>query len=263
MRIATTIAGSDSGGGAGIQADLKTFQRFGVFGTSALTMVTAQNTLGVSTIHLLPPEVLLAQLDALAQDLRPHAVKTGALGSVATVAAVAEAVERHALSPLVVDPVLISKHGAPLAGPEVVEALGSLLLPHASLLTPNLHEAGLLVGGSLTTEADMREAARALASRGTGAVLVKGGSLPGEEAVDVLYDGQEWTRLVGPRHITQHTHGTGCSFSAAITAGLAQGLPLREAVGRAKRWIGRAIATAPGLGSGAGPIDHDQDPDGA
>lgn len=260
MRIALTIAGSDSGGGAGIQADLKTFHRFGVFGTSALTLVTAQNTLGVQGVHPLPVEVIASQIDSVAADLRPHAVKTGALGTPAIVEAVADAIGRHGFRPLVVDPVLVSKHGDALAGPDVVEALAARLLPLAALVTPNLHEAAALVGGTLASEDDMAEAARAIAARGPKAVLIKGGSLGGGESVDVLFDGAEIRRFSGPRHETRNTHGTGCTFSAAITAGLAAGVPLHDAIGRAKRWIGRAIETAPGLGGGAGPVNHHCEP---
>lgn len=256
MRKALTIAGSDSGGGAGIQADLKTFQRFGVFGTSALTLVTAQNTVGVQGVHLLPVEAITQQIASVASDLRPDAVKTGALGSVAIIEAVAEAAERHALTPLVVDPVMISKHGDLLLGPESVEALITRLLPIATLVTPNLHEASALVGGALQSEADMREAARALAARGPKAVLIKGAGLGGGEAVDVLWDGTEFFRFAAPRVETRSTHGTGCTFSAAITAQLALGASLRDAVRAAKQWTHKAITAAPGLGAGRGPVDH-------
>ena len=256
MRKALTIAGSDSGGGAGIQADLKTFQRFGVFGTSALTLVTSQNTVGVHGVHLLPVEVIAQQIASVASDLRPDAVKTGPLGSVAIIEAVTEAVVRHGLAPLVVDPVMISKHGDLLLPPEAATALAALLLPHASLITPNLHEAEALVGGRLQTEGEVREAARALASRGPEAVLIKGGALGGDEAVDVLWDGSEFYRFAAPWVDTRSTHGTGCTFSAAITAQLALGAPLRTAVAAAKAWTHRAIAAAPGLGAGRGPVDH-------
>ena len=256
MRKALTIAGSDSGGGAGIQADLKTFQRFGVFGTSALTLVTAQNTVGVQGVHLLPPEVIAQQIASVAADLRPDAVKTGALGSVAIIEAVADAVLRHELAPLVVDPVMISKHGDLLLGADAVEALAARLFPLATLVTPNLHEAAALVGGALETESQMREAARAIAARGPKAVLVKGGSLGGGEAVDVLWDGAEFFRFAAPRVETRSTHGTGCTFSAAITAQLALGASLRDAVRAAKSWTHKAITAAPGIGGGRGPVDH-------
>lgn len=256
MFKALTIAGSDCGGGAGIQADLKTFQRFGVFGTSVLSLITAQNTIGVQSVHLLPVEVVQAQIRSIATDLRPDAVKTGALGSASLIGAVAEAVEAAGFKPLVVDPVMISKHGDLLLGPEAVDALSSRLLPLATLITPNLHEAGALVGGELTNEEEMREAARILASRGSKAVLIKGGSLGGDVALDILFDGVEFHRFAAERLETRHTHGTGCTFSAAITAHLARGLSIREAVGEAKLWIGRAIASAPGLGAGYGPVNH-------
>lgn len=256
MRKALTIAGSDAGGGAGIQADLKTFQRFGVYGTSALTLVTAQNTQGVQGIHLLPPEVVAAQIASVATDLRPDAVKTGALGAAPIVEAVAAAVRRHELAPLVVDPVMISKHGHALVGEDAAAAIAELLVPRADLLTPNLHEAGALVGARLRTEADMAEAARALVGRGARAVLIKGGALGGSEAIDLLFDGEMFHRFATPRIETTSTHGTGCTFSAAIVALLARGSPLREAVAEAKAWIQRAIAQAPGLGSGRGPVDH-------
>lgn len=256
MRIALTIAGSDSGGGAGIQADLKTFQRFGVFGTSALSLVTAQNTVGVQEVHLLPTALVAAQIDSVATDLRPHATKTGALGAASIIETVAAAVERHRLAPLVVDPVMISKHGDGLLDADAVDALRRRLLPLATLLTPNLHEAAALAGGALRTEAEMREAARELLALGPKAVVIKGGALGGEEAVDLFYDGVEFQRLASRRIETKSTHGTGCTFSAAIAARLALGDPLREAVAQAKAWIQRAIAAAPRLGSGFGPVDH-------
>lgn len=259
--IALTIAGSDSGGGAGVQADLKTFHRFGVYGTSALTLVTAQNTLGVERVDLLPPAAVTAQLDALAADLRPAATKTGALGAAPLVEAVAAAVARHGLRPLVVDPVMVSKHGAPLLAPDAVDALRRALLPHATLLTPNLPEAAaLLGGGALEREADVEAAARALAALGPGAVLVKGGHGTGPEAADLLFAGGACTWLRAPRIATRHTHGTGCAYSAAITARLAHGDDLARAVRRAHAWLLRAIAGAPGLGGGQGPLDYWAEP---
>lgn len=256
MRVALTVAGSDSGGGAGIQADLKTFHHFGVFGCSALTLITEQNTLGVQGVHLLPLEVIVGQIESVRTDLAPHAIKTGAMGSAAIVEGVAEALGREPGVPLVVDPVLISKHGAPLGGEEMVAAVRDRLLPLATLLTPNLHEAGALIGKELRSLADMEVAARELVSMGAGAVVVKGGALGGGEALDLFFDGVEMVRLSSPRIETRALHGTGCTFSAAITAGLAKGTPLREAVGQAKRWVQRAIETAPGLGAGFGPVNH-------
>ena len=256
MRKALTIAGSDSGGGAGIQADLKTFQRFGAFGTSALTLITSQNTIGVQGVHPLPVEVIRQQIDSVVADLRPDAVKTGALGSVAIIEEVAAAVRRNGLAPLVVDPVMISKHGDLLLAPDASEALAQVLLPVATLVTPNLHEASALLGGAIASEAEMRDAARELAARGPRAVLIKGGSLGGDEAVDVLWDGAELYRFATPYVETRNTHGTGCTYSAAITAQLAAGVPLRDAVAASKAWIHRAIRGAPGLGAGRGPVDH-------
>jgi hydroxymethylpyrimidine/phosphomethylpyrimidine kinase len=254
--VALTIAGSDSGGGAGVQADLKVFHHFGVYGTSALTLVTAQNTTGVARVDVLPPDLVAAQIDAVASDLAPAAVKTGALGSAAVVAAVAEAVARHRLAPLVVDPVMISKHGHALLDAEAAALLARELLPRAALCTPNRPEAEALAGGAIATPRDVEEAARALVARGAGAVLLKGGHAPGDEVADLLYDGAAFTWLRARRVHTPHTHGTGCSYAAAITARLARGDDLTGAVRTAHAWLARAIATAPGLGHGHGPVNH-------
>ncbi len=256
VHVALTIAGSDSGGGAGIQADLKTFQRFGVYGASAITLVTAQNTLGVRGVELLPPEFVAQQIAAVAEDFELRAAKTGALGSAEIIEAVAAAIEARAFANLVVDPVMISKHGDPLLAPEASDALKTRLLPKASLVTPNLHEAAALLGRAVGNEAEMRDAARALCDLGAGAALVKGGHLPGGNAVDVLYDGSEFVHLAAPRIETRHTHGTGCTYSAAITALLARGGTLIDAVREAKDFISRAIAGAPRIGHGHGPVDH-------
>lgn len=255
--IALTIAGSDSGGGAGVQADLKTFHRFGVYGTSALTLVTAQNTVGVARVDVLPPALVAAQIEAVVADLPPAATKIGALGRADVVGVVADAAARHGLRPLVVDPVMIAKHGDPLLGADAVEALRRDLLPRATLLTPNLPEAvALLGGGALDGERDVEAAARALAALGPEAVLVKGGHGTGPEVADLLLAGGACTWLRAPRIETRHTHGTGCSYSAAIAAHLARGEPLPAAVRAAKTWLARAIATAPGLGQGHGPVNH-------
>jgi hydroxymethylpyrimidine/phosphomethylpyrimidine kinase len=256
VRVALTIAGSDSGGGAGIQADLKTFQRFGVYGVTAVTLVTAQNTLGVRGVELLPPEFVARQIGAVAEDFEVSAAKTGALGSVEIIEAVVDALDSHAFPNLVVDPVMISKHGDPLLATEACDALKTRLLPRASLVTPNLHEAAVLVGRAVGNEAEMRDAARAVCDLGAGAALVKGGHLPGGDAVDVLYDGSEFVHLAARRIETRHTHGTGCTYSAAITALLARGGTLVAAVREAKDFISRAIAAAPGIGHGHGPVDH-------
>ena len=255
-RIALTIAGSDSGGGAGIQADLKTFHHFGVYGTSALTLITAQNTLGVREVQLLRPELVAKQIEAVAGDFELCAAKTGALGSEELIEAVAASVSEYAIPNLVVDPVMISKHGDRLLAKGAVDALLRLLLPRAALVTPNLHEAAKLLGRPVESEDQMRDAARSVHDLGAAAVLVKGGQLPGEEAVDILYDGSEFVRLAAPRIDTPHTHGTGCTYSAAITALLARGETLVDAVRQAKDFISRAIASAPGLGHGHGPVDH-------
>jgi hydroxymethylpyrimidine/phosphomethylpyrimidine kinase len=255
-RIALTIAGSDSGGGAGIQADLKTFHRFGVYGTSALTLITAQNTLGVRELHLLRPELVAKQIEVVVGDFELCAAKTGALGSEELIEAVAAGVEEHAIPNLVVDPVMISKHGDPLLAKGAIDALQRRLLPRAALVTPNLCEAAELLGGPVESEEQMQDAARAVCDLGAAAVLVKGGQLPGEEAVDLFYDGAAFVRLAAPRIDTPHTHGTGCTYSAAITALLARGETLVDAVRQAKDFISRAIASAPGLGHGHGPVDH-------
>ena len=256
MRRALTIAGSDSGGGAGVQADLKVFHRFGVYGTSALTLVTAQNTLGVQALHPLPPELVIAQIAAVATDLGLDAAKTGALGSAEVVEAVAWAVERYGVRPLVVDPVMAATHGPLFLAEEAIQALKARLLPKATLVTPNLHEAQALLGRPIQTEAEMREAALALLELGPRAVLLKGGHLEGAEAVDYLAEGGQLHRLAAPRHPTPHTHGTGCTYAAAITALLARGRGLLEAVREAKAFVTRAIRKAPGLGRGRGPLNH-------
>jgi hydroxymethylpyrimidine/phosphomethylpyrimidine kinase len=254
--VALTIAGSDSGGGAGIQADLKTFHRFGVYGTSALTLVTAQNTTGVREMRLLPPALVRSQISAVAEDFEVRAVKTGALGSEACIEAVATAIGEHELPNLVVDPVTISKHGDPLLPETAVKTLKRRLFPGALLVTPNLHEAATLLGSPVESEAGMRDAARAVRDLGARAVLVKGGHLTGHQAIDLLYDGAEFLRLAAPRIETPHTHGTGCTYSAAIAALLARGETLTGAVRRAKDFISRAIASAPGIGHTYGPVNH-------
>jgi len=254
---ALSIAGSDSGGGAGIQADLKTFHRFGVYGTCALTLVTAQNTRGVCRVELLAPSLVAAQIDAVAEDLRPRAVKTGALGSAAIVEVVAAAVARHGLAPLVVDPVMLAKGGADLLDADAVDALRRGLLPAAELVTPNLPEAAALLGGaSLESERELAEAARALVALGPRAALVKGGHGRGDEVIDVLAQRGELVTLRAARIDTPHTHGTGCTYAAAIAARLALGDELIAAVRAAHAYVQRALATAPGLGAGHGPLNH-------
>lgn len=253
--IALTIAGSDSGGGAGIQADLKTFHRLGVFGTSVVTAVTAQNTLGVRSIHAIPLDSVRDQIDAVADDLRPGAIKTGMLATAALVHTVVDALQYHDLGPLVVDPVMVSTSGARLLDESGEGAVRTHLVPRAALVTPNLHEAGILLGHPVTDVDQMARAARDLVDMGAGAALVKGGHLEGD-VVDVLWDGERERRWVRPRIETRHTHGTGCTLSAAITAGFARHDDLVPAVQRAIRFVAAAIASAPGLGAGHGPLNH-------
>lgn len=254
--VALTIAGSDPSGGAGLQADLKTFHQFGVYGMSVVTLLTIQNTAEVSSVDPLDPDYVVRQLQAVTSDIPPQAAKTGALGSAEIVAAVARWAA-NGKCPLVVDPVMISKHGQPLLGADACRALIEELLPHAALLTPNLPEAAALTGREVVGLDHMRQAARQIADLGPKGVLIKGGHLDvGQDAVDLLYaDGVE-ELFTTQRYDTPHTHGTGCTYSAAITAQLAKGIDLNGAVREAKRYISEAIATAPGLGQGSGPVNH-------
>jgi hydroxymethylpyrimidine/phosphomethylpyrimidine kinase len=252
--VALTIAGSDPSGGAGLQADLKTFHQFGVYGEAVVTLLTVQNTVRVSRMEVMPPELVLEQIEAVLEDIPPNAAKTGALGSAEVVEAVARAAEGFRF-PLVVDPVMVSKHGLPLLPESAVRAVRLHLLPRAALFTPNLPEAEALTGIAIRGVADMRAAARRIREMGARAVLIKGGHLEGE-ATDLLFDGAEWREFPAPRIDTRHTHGAGCTYSAAITAGLARGLTLGDAVARAKLFIHLAIQTSPGLGRGSGPLNH-------
>jgi hydroxymethylpyrimidine/phosphomethylpyrimidine kinase len=253
---AMTIAGSDSGGGAGIQADLKTFTALGVFGTSAITALTAQNTTGVAGVMEVAPEFVVAQIDAIMSDIGTDAAKTGMLASAAIVEAVAAAVRRWGIERLVVDPVMIAKSGAPLLRPDAMDALRRALLPAALVVTPNLHEAGALLGRPVRTLAEAREAARAIHAMGPRHVVVKGGHLEdSDRSVDVLFDGRAFEEFAAPRAQTRHTHGTGCIFSAAIAAHLARGQDVPGAVARAKELITAAIAGGLPLGRGHGPAD--------
>jgi hydroxymethylpyrimidine/phosphomethylpyrimidine kinase len=256
MRRALTIAGSDSGGGAGIQADLKTFGALGVYGMSAITAVTAQNTRTVDRIAELDPGMVAAQIDAVAGDIGTDAVKTGMLFSAPIVASVADAIRRHRLPNLVIDPVMIAKSGARLLRDDAVEALKSDLLPLAKVVTPNLPEAAELAGLPVEDEAGALEAARRIRDLGPSCVVVKGGHGSGPRVLDLFFDGSVVERLTGERIATSSTHGTGCTLSAAITAFLALGLAPLEAVVRAREYLIAAIRAAPGLGGGAGPVDH-------
>jgi hydroxymethylpyrimidine/phosphomethylpyrimidine kinase len=256
MRSALTIAGSDSGGGAGIQADLKTFAAHGVFGTSAITAITAQNTVGVTAFDAVSADLVTAQLEAVMSDIPADAAKTGMLANAAIVEAVAAAVADLEIPLLVVDPVMIAKSGDRLIDDDALEAMRAELLPRAFVVTPNIPEAEALTGLSLATADDRREAARRIAKLGPTAVIIKGGHLASHEIVDLLYDRHEFVEFRTARVEGTHTHGTGCTFSAAITAHLARGLSLRDAVPLAQRYVAGAIRHAPGLGRGHGPMDH-------
>lgn len=251
---ALTIAGSDSGGGAGIQADLKTFASLGVYGCSALTAITAQNTLGVRGYESVSPALVSQQIDAVMEDIGADAAKTGMLADAAIVAAVADRA-RHWQLRLVVDPVMIAKGGDALLQPEAVAALRDELLPLAEVVTPNLPEAEALTGIQIATLDDMREAARAMRGLGPRHVVVKGGHREAQP-VDVYFDGERFVELWAERIPTQHTHGTGCTFSSAIAAYLALGRSVEDAVTGAKTFITQAIRYAPGIGHGHGPVEH-------
>jgi hydroxymethylpyrimidine/phosphomethylpyrimidine kinase len=254
LAVALTIAGSDPSGGAGIQADLKTFHQFGVYGEAVVTLLTVQNTCGVMRMETVSAELVGQQLAAVLSDIRPRAAKTGALGNAGIVEAITEQARSFGF-PLVVDPVLAGKDGRRLLSSEAEEVLKRKLLPHAFLLTPNIPEAEVLTGLTIADEAAMHEAAKRLLDFGCQAVLIKGGHRAGS-ALDVLADQDGIALFDGKRIDTRHTHGTGCTYSAAITAGLALGQDLREAVHRAKSFLQSAIETAPGLGHGQGPLNH-------
>jgi len=255
MRTALTIAGSDSSGGAGVQADLKTFAAHGVFGLTAITVVTAQNTLTVSATFPLPPDLVARQIEAIATDLAPAATKIGMLGTAAIAGAVAQAVASLRLPNVVLDPVMAAKSGARLLDDDAVDVLIHRLLPLATVVTPNVPEAERLTGVRIGTVGEMRQAARRLVDAGVRAVLVKGGHLEGP-AIDVLDDGREVREFRADRIASRQTHGTGCTLSSAIAAKLALGDDLPTAIDRAKAYVTRAIAEAPGLGHGHGPLQH-------
>lgn len=251
-----TIAGSDSGGGAGIQADLKTFQMLGVFGVSALTAVTAQNTLGVQGIYNLPPDFVRQQIDSIVTDIGVDAVKTGMLSQPEIIETVVMAVKHYRIEKLIVDPVMIAKGGARLLAPNAESALREQLLPIAYVVTPNIPEAEVLTGRRILSIEEMREAAKRICDLGAQRVVVKGGHMPGPESIDVIYDGIEFEELHSVRVETKNTHGTGCTFSSALTAWLARGQDFFAAVHSAKQFISAAIAGAIPLGEGHGPTNH-------
>ncbi|HEY7479485.1 MAG TPA: bifunctional hydroxymethylpyrimidine kinase/phosphomethylpyrimidine kinase [Gemmatimonadales bacterium] len=256
MKIALTIAGSDSGAGAGIQADLKTFQQFGVFGTSVIVALTAQNTRGVRAVETVSEAMVSAQLAALAEDLPPVALKTGMLSEVSIVRLVGKAIRENGWSPLVVDPVMVSTSGDRLLSPEAEDVIRESLLPLAAVVTPNLDEAAILTGRAVHDEASMRRAGETLLDFGARAALVKGGHLAGNEITDLLVTAEGIRAFHHERIETTSTHGTGCTLSAAITAGLALGRELEDAVADGLDFVHRAIAAAPALGSGHGPLNH-------
>lgn len=255
VRTALTIAGSDSGGGAGIQADLKTFSALGVFGMSALTAITAQNTLGVTAVFELPPDIVAAQIDAVVTDIGADAAKTGMIANSEIIKVVAAKVREHGISTLVVDPVMVATSGDRLLREEAVQALRTELLPLATVVTPNLPEAGVLIGRDVSSLAEMRDAARAIVGLGARSVIVKGGHLDGD-AVDIFYDGQRFLELVARRIETTSTHGTGCTLASAIAALLAKGEPLEQAITQAKAYVTAAIEHAYPIGHGHGPVHH-------
>ena len=254
-----TIAGSDSGGGAGIQADLKTFAALGVYGTSALTAVTAQNTVEVTAVHEIPTHTIAAQIDAVISDIGVDAVKTGMLSSSAVIECVATSLKKHTCQPgvhcLVVDPVMVAKGGDKLLQDEAIQTLKEELLPYALVLTPNIPEAEVLTGLSIETMADARHAAKMLISMGPKAVVVKGGHRKGKP-IDIFYDGTSYYEFTADRITTTSDHGTGCTFSAAITANLAKNLSIKDAVEQAKIYVSASLRSAYPVGKGHGPLNH-------
>ena len=255
MKTALTIAGSDSCGGAGIQADLKTFAALGVYGLSAITAITAQNTCGVIAIRELDNEIITGQIDALFTDIPVNAVKIGMLSCARITVTVTQTLKKHGAKNIVVDPVMISKSGSPLLQPDAIDALRANLFPLADIVTPNLFEAAELVGFAVNNISDMQKAAVAIKHMGPRYVIIKGGHLPGE-ACDILYDGNNFSYFKAERLTSSHTHGTGCTFSSAVAAGLALGKSTQEAVKAAKEYICMAIQHGFALGRGVGPTNH-------
>lgn len=253
---ALTIAGSDSGGGAGIQADLKTFQQLGVYGMSVVTALTAQNTLGVHGVMPVPPAFIEQQMDAVLSDIGTDAAKTGMLFDSNIIEMVAQKIKQYEITNYVLDPVMIAKGGASLLLEEAIEAVKKYLIPLAMVVTPNLPEAEVLTGIKIETLDEMKKAAQILREMGAQSVVIKGGHSSGEMAIDVFYDGQEFKELEEKRFETPHTHGTGCTFAAAVTAGLARGKSVVEAVEEAKKFITAAICNPLGIGHGHGPTNH-------
>ncbi len=256
MPSVLAIAGSDSGAGAGIQADLKTFGALGVYGTTAITAVTAQNTLGVTVVQELSREVVAAQIEAVVTDIRPDAVKTGLLTSIPIVEVVAAKVREHRLPNLVVDPIMVASSGEPLLRSDALSALRDVLLPLASVVTPNLAEAAVLSGRDVASEGDRRRAAQEIVGLGADAVVITGGHLAGDMALDLLFDGRQFRSYAASRIETGGAHGTGCTFASALAVFLARGEPLAEAVGQAKDYVTEALRHAYPIGRGPGPLHH-------
>ncbi|MHC4849405.1 MAG: bifunctional hydroxymethylpyrimidine kinase/phosphomethylpyrimidine kinase [Planctomycetota bacterium] len=256
MRTALTIAGSDPSGGAGIQGDLKTFTRHGVYGMAAITALTVQNTQGVRGVHDVPPAFVAAQLDAIFDDMPVHAAKTGMVSATPIIDAIADVLTRRGAPPLVVDPVMVATSGDPLVDDEAVEAMVAKLFPLAALVTPNLPEAERLCGFEITTQAQMERAAQAIVARGARAVLVKGGHLAGDEIVDLLYFRGSFHEFRGKRIDTVHTHGTGCALAASIAARLALEDSMPQAVERSREFVRRGLEEAVVLGKGTNPLNH-------
>ncbi len=255
VKTAMSIAGSDSGAGAGIQADLKTFAAFGVYGTSALTAITAQNTTGVTAVFDLPLDIISAQIDAIISDIGTDSVKTGMLSNTAIIELVGSKIREHAVNNLVVDPVMVAKGGDRLLAEDAIYALRGVLIPLASVVTPNLPEASALVNRTVETVEEARKAAVDIVNMGAKSVVVKGGHLVGD-AIDIFYDGKEFTEFVEKRIETSSTHGTGCTFASSIAAGLALGNSLELSVSNAKIYVTQAIRSAIGIGNGHGPLNH-------
>ncbi len=256
MPSVLTIAGSDPSGGAGIQADLKTYAALGVYGLSAVTAITAQNTMGVLAVYEAPPEIVAAQIDAVFADVAPDAVKTGMLANAAVVRVVAEKVRQYSFQNLVVDTVMLSESGTRLLSDDGVGAMRELLLPLAEVVTPNLPEAEVLLDRHIESSEEIREAARAIRAMGARHVVIKGGHQKGDTAIDVLFDGREFREYSAPRIETASTHGTGCTFASAIAAFLARGEAVPAAVGHAKAYVTEALRRARPMGRGRGPLDH-------
>ena len=255
VRKAMTIAGSDSGGGAGIQADLKTFAALGVYGTSVLTAITAQNTVGVTAVHEVPTEIIIAQIDAVLTDIGADAVKTGMLASSAIIETVAGEMERRQVRWLVVDPVMVAKSGDSLLREDAVDVLRSRLLPLAAVVTPNIPEAEALTETKIDSDAGMRRAAEKIVRMGARTVVVKGGHREGP-ATDLFYDGSGFREFSAPRIDTANTHGTGCTFASAVAAGLARGMDVADSVALAKDYVTEAIRRSFPIGRGHGPLNH-------